>query len=370
MATSVQLLSAYTPTRGSMPSILEQYRISDFLDWNREKRLNLNPDFQRGSVWNPAARTFLIDTILRQLPIPKVYLRTIIDVRSKRSIREIVDGQQRIRAILDFADDKFALSKRANEFEGLRYSDLDEEQKTIFLSYPIAVDQLVNASTDDVLEVFSRLNSYTVSLNAPEKRHAKWQGEFKFAIRAASRRWGVFWKDYKVLSTRQRVRMEDDSLTAEMVGVLLEGVKDGGQPKIDALYRKYDDSFDSATIPNFDRVLTYLVQNFAQSLIDTPMLRPPHLLMLYSGLAYHLIGIPDGDLTAAEIQALPQRGMFNNLERVRDSLLLLAAVIDSDQEPGPPLVDFWRTSRSTTHRIATRRVRFPVFVRVLSTGNV
>ena len=94
-----------------MPSLLEQYRISDFIDWRKQKRLNLNPNFQRGSVWSPAARTFLIDTILRQLPIPKVYLRTNIDVTTKQTIREVVDGQQRIRAILDFSDDLFPYQK-------------------------------------------------------------------------------------------------------------------------------------------------------------------------------------------------------------------------------------------------------------------
>jgi len=177
-----------------MPSLLEQYRISDFLDWHKEKRLELNPDFQRGSVWTPAARTFLIDTILRQLPIPKVYLRTKINVTTKKSIREVVDGQQRLRAILDFAEDKFALSKRASEFSGKKYSTLTEAEQEIFLSYPIAVDQLVNASTDDVLEVFARLNSYTVTLNGPEKRHAsivsrKYANKVERLCRGSSRRW-------------------------------------------------------------------------------------------------------------------------------------------------------------------------------------
>ena len=158
-----------------MPSILEQFRISDFIEWRKQKQVDLNPNFQRGSVWSPAARTFLIDTILRQLPIPKVYLRTKINVTTKITVREVVDGQQRMRAILDFADDGFTLSKRAGEFVGLKYSTMSPEQQEIFLSYAIAVDQLVNASDTDVLEVFARLNSYTVTLNPPEKRHAKYQ---------------------------------------------------------------------------------------------------------------------------------------------------------------------------------------------------
>ncbi|MBK7928978.1 MAG: DUF262 domain-containing protein [Bryobacterales bacterium] len=95
------------PQEDLMSSILEQYRVADFLDWHREHRLEINQDFQRGSVWSPGARTFLIDTILRKLPVPKVYLRTKVDVKTKKSIREIVDGQQRLRAILDFAENKF-----------------------------------------------------------------------------------------------------------------------------------------------------------------------------------------------------------------------------------------------------------------------
>jgi len=56
-----------------MAEILEQFRITDFLDWNRQKALEINREFQRRSVWTPAARSYLIDTILRKFPIPKIY---------------------------------------------------------------------------------------------------------------------------------------------------------------------------------------------------------------------------------------------------------------------------------------------------------
>src|ERR1051325_7983667 len=223
-----------------MPSLLEQYRISDFLDWHKEKRLQLSPEFQRGSVWTPAARTFLIDTILRQLPVPKVYLRTKIDVATKKSIREVVDGQQRLRAIIDFSEDKFSLSKRAGEFEGKKYSTLGEELQERFLGYAIAVDQLVNADVDDVLEVFARLNSYTVSLNPAEKRHAKYQTSFKWAVHEAARDWKTLWEDLGVVSGRDRLRMGDDSLMAEMFSVIMKGVTDGGSTAIDRLYGEND----------------------------------------------------------------------------------------------------------------------------------
>jgi hypothetical protein len=348
-----------------MPSILEQYRIADFLDWKREKRLELSPEFQRGDVWSPPAKTFLIDTILRQLPIPKVYLRTTVDLNTKRSIREVVDGQQRLRAILDFAEDKFALSKRAAEFTGKKYSTLSEDQQESFLSYPIAVDQLLNASNDDVLEVFARLNSYTVTLNPPEKRHGKWQGEFKWAVRSSSREWADFWEDFEVLTVKERVRMMDDSLTAEMFGVLLEGVKDGGQPKIDTLYRKYDSGFDGQIVSSFNEVMAKIKIDFAPFLVGTSILTPAALLMLFSAIAYSMVGIPIGDIKPEE---MPVRSLLNrNLDQVRENLLTLASIISSENEPAQPYVAFWK-ARAFAHRIASRRIRFPEFVKAVSSA--
>src|SRR6266511_5254120 len=151
-------------------TILEQYRIADFLEWHERKQLLLNPYFQRRSVWTQTAKILLIDTILRRLPIPKVYMRTQIDPATKRVHREVVDGQQRLRAVIEFAQDTFALTSRSGEFTGYRYSTLGEELQQAFLSYPIAVDQLVNATDSDVLEIFSRLNSYTAVLVPAEKR--------------------------------------------------------------------------------------------------------------------------------------------------------------------------------------------------------
>jgi hypothetical protein len=293
-----------------------------------------------------------------------VYLRTNIDITTKKTVREVVDGQQRLRAIIEFSEDKFVLSKRACELAGKRYSTLTDEEQETFLTYPIAVDQLVNATDDDVLEVFARLNSYTVTLNPPEKRHAKFQGDFKWAIRSASRKWARLWEKYKILTTRERVRMLDDSLTAEMVGVLLEGVTDGGQPKIDALYKKYDPSFDAGVIDGLNKCLTFFVKNLADSLLDTPLLNPPHLLMLFSGLAYILIGIPPGDLTAAEMGARP--GFAKDLDLARDNLRVLGSIVDSPEVPAGPHEAFWKASRGTTQRIASRRIRFPFYVRALS----
>lgn len=346
-----------------MPSLLEQYRVADFLGWHHEKRLELNPDFQRGSVWSPAARTYLIDSLLRRLPIPKVYLRTKIDVVTKTTIREVVDGQQRLRAILDFADDKLVLSRRAAEFAGLRYSTLGADLQEQFLSYPIAVDQLLNANDTDVLEVFSRLNSYSVALNAPEKRHAKYQGEFKWQVRKASKEWGSFWEGASVLTTRERVRMQDDSLVAEMLGFLIDGVGDGAQSDIDNLYKKYDKTFsaDHPSVLALNMVLDRVSSAWAGELTGTSILRPPHLLMLFAATAARMIGIPPG-----KIDAQAQKGPLSPDDVIIDNLRYLASVIDLETPPGEQgMGAFWQASKANPHRVLSRKVRFPIYLQAV-----
>lgn len=348
-----------------MAAILEQYRISDFLEWSSERRLLLNPDFQRSSVWTPPARIYLIDTILRQLPMPKIYLRTKVDIVTKKSIREVVDGQQRLRTIIDFANDRFVLSKRAAEFEGLRYSTMPPELQETFLSYPISVGQFLNATDADVLEVFSRLNSYSVQLNPAEKRHAMFQGEFKWAVRNRSRHWSVLWEKYGIVTVRQRVRMQDDSLTAEMFGVILEGVRDGGAGKIEALYRKYDKAFDpEGEIPKkLDAVLQFFVTEFADSLVGTPVLNSPHFLMLFAALAHAIYGIPAGDIDEDEMPPREKQALSNK-NAARDNLLQLASIMDAQDPPGG-FEAFWGAAKASTQRIASRRTRFLLFYQAL-----
>ena len=52
-----------------------QYRVSDFISWQRSKTLVLSPSFQRRAVWKSGAKSYLIDTIARGLPIPIIFLR-------------------------------------------------------------------------------------------------------------------------------------------------------------------------------------------------------------------------------------------------------------------------------------------------------
>ena len=135
------------------------FGICDFVEWDKNDQLVLNPTFQRRNVWSDRAKSFLIDTILRGKPIPKFFIRQTINVTSKSSVREVVDGQQRLRTILSFVKDGFVVSRAQNkEFGGKRFSQLPEDAQSAFLSYEVAVDLLINLPNEEVLDIFSRLN--------------------------------------------------------------------------------------------------------------------------------------------------------------------------------------------------------------------
>jgi hypothetical protein len=345
-------------------SVLEQYTISDFVTWDRQRTLVLNPTFQRRSVWSPAARSYLIDTILRQMPIPKIYLRTMIDPRRQTAVREIVDGQQRMRAILDFVNNRFALTTRAGEFRGLRFESMEEDQQVQLLSYPLGVDQLLNASDSDVLEVFARLNTYTVSLNAAEKRHARYQGDFKWAVHESARRWERLWSEFGVVSVRQRLRMADDSLMAEMFGFLLKGLQAGDQPTINRLYAEMEGAFpgQEATTAVLDRSLQAILDSLAP-VIAGPLARANHFLVLFGAVAHALVGLPSAgageDLPARLPEAIP------NVEAAQGNLARLAEIIELPDPPEGPARPFWLASREATVRLDSRRTRFAAFYRAL-----
>src|ERR1017187_1035312 len=79
-----------------------RYTPEDFLLWQANDALEITPKFQRRSVWRTPARSYFIDTILRGMTVPPLYLRMTQNKTKTKAIRQVVDGQQRVRSVLDF----------------------------------------------------------------------------------------------------------------------------------------------------------------------------------------------------------------------------------------------------------------------------
>src|SRR5690349_9743601 len=104
--------------------------VSEYCRSMQRREITVNRDYQRSDkVWPDAARSFLIETILMGYPVPKLSLQQETDLRTRETIKRIIDGQQRSKAILDFFNDELRLSStlELEDAAGKRYTDLPEE---------------------------------------------------------------------------------------------------------------------------------------------------------------------------------------------------------------------------------------------------
>jgi len=220
--------------------------ISDVRDWKEANRLELQPDFQRREVWSKAAQIALIDTIIYNIPIPKIYIKSII--REEKTYRVVIDGQQRLTAILAFVENNLKLRSPHISFEayaGKKFKDLPEEIRNKILSYNIDFNEIFNPSEEEVRDLYARVNKYTVSLNKQELRRADFPGEFINLASELSE--SEFFSDNKFFSTGQKRRMLDVEYLEELLALLLEGDQDK-KDSLDDFCEKYRVFHDGTTI--------------------------------------------------------------------------------------------------------------------------
>lgn len=252
------------------------YPIVDFLEWQRQGRLDLNPPYQRRQVWNPRIKSKLIDSLLRGYPIPLIFLHNRLDVESARNVRQVVDGQQRLRTILSFIDaqslgeldewDTFTVLRSHNkDFHGLTFDQFPTEVRERLLQTPLSVNVLPGDVDDaTVLQIFQRINSTGLKLNAQEMRNATWSGEFKdFTYRLAYEQLQR-WLRWELFDRQKLGQMLEVEFTADLIGLLIEGVLPRTKSTIDRLYRRYDEELPDpqALADKFESAFAVLDQVF------------------------------------------------------------------------------------------------------------
>lgn len=130
----------------------------------RRRRLVISPYFQRDLVWRTIHKVDFIDTILSGLPFPQIFLaKGDIDIESMTSTSCVVDGQQRLNAIMEYINGNFSVHQQ-------RYQELPSEKKEEFLKYEIPIIELDLRHDDPtIIEIFKRLNRTFYSLSNIEK---------------------------------------------------------------------------------------------------------------------------------------------------------------------------------------------------------
>lgn len=275
-------------------------QINDILQWYDNDELELSPKYQRNSVWNEKAKSYLIDTLIRGLPIPPIFMRQRIDVTTKKTYREIIDGQQRLRAITEYIQNKFPISKTHNEvYGGMYYKDLDEETQEQILEYEIFVE-VINEKEDPVIyDMFARLNTNNCVLNRQELRNSRYWGEFKVAAYNTAGEYRDLFYYNKIFNDKQFSRMEDVEFISVLLNVFISGIDSDTPASIDKLYSKYDKDFKEfneikakfdTTMKEINSIYEYLngnVKCFTSKL---------YFYTLFVTLAHQLFGLDEVDI--------------------------------------------------------------------------
>ncbi|MHA2040003.1 MAG: DUF262 domain-containing protein [Promethearchaeota archaeon] len=237
------------------------YKVSDFLTWQKAGTLTLSPSFQRRPVWETGAKSYLIDTVVRGLPMPIIFLR---EQKSNLSTfepnREVVDGQQRIRTLISFIEP--SLLKDLNiqrDIFTVKKSHNKELYRKAFLALPTDIQQqildyefsthILPSGIDDreVLEIFARMNATGVKLNEQELRNAEYYGELKTSLYKIASEQLNRWRDWGIFTENNIARMQEVEITSEFAMLMIKGLTGKTQASINQFYKAKDAEFPERT---------------------------------------------------------------------------------------------------------------------------
>lgn len=225
-----------------LPSTPSVRTISDLYGAIKREDLILQPEFQRKLVWNDKHKEAFIDTILNGFPFPEIYIaQSGVDLELLQTQQVVVDGQQRLSAIIDYIETS-SFCKKVR-----KYADLTADEKKQFLNYNVVIRDLADADEETIKEIFRRINQTKYSLNAVEIHNAIYDGEFISTAKdlvCAFEKMGL-----QVFSETEMSRMGDLHFMLLLMATFEEGGYYAGDKYTENYIEKYNNEY-----PNSERI--------------------------------------------------------------------------------------------------------------------
>ena len=293
-------------------------------------------------VWNANQRSYFIDTMLQEMPSPPIYFRSKFDVEEGTIVHEVIDGQQRLSAVLDFYEGKYAISRNLDaEYKGKRYDNLTKEQQMKILKYKFNCAAFEDISDTEVFEIFRRMNTYASPLTKQELRHGNFFGPFSQMAEKMAEQHLPFWESNKIVSYRQMTRMFEVQLTAELLISQMDGIQDK-KKSIQKFYENYDQNLPGRAKleKQFRATIDTISGAMTGTLVQTQFRRPTFFYTLFGVTHHRLFGMPN-----TKIKRIAKPMSEKERDSLSDSVVSLSNVItlakedqrvDLDRDPGEP----------------------------------
>lgn len=233
--------------------------VSNFYEQYQLGKYRFDPPYQRDmNVWDIEQKSFLLDTIFKNFPIPPIFLEQKIDSDTGITNYDVIDGKQRLSTIIGFINNEIPLPKEFgndiygnNIINGLSFNEIkkiakeDDEIKTLvsdFWAYSISVEYIENPDYKIVDSIFDRLNREGSRLNAQELRKAQYYDTLLYNDIISYRNDEYMTKlTYKL----NKNRMEDVGFITELYIMTAENtIFDGNENEIDKVFADIVDKYD------------------------------------------------------------------------------------------------------------------------------
>ncbi|MCF3501863.1 DUF262 domain-containing protein [Stenotrophomonas maltophilia] len=335
--------------------------------YSERDRIQLDPPYQRmGGVWTLEKKQLLIDSILNDYDLPKLYFHELPREGNSSSefVYSVVDGRQRLQAIWDFIDGRFSLSR---DFEyqrdlsinlsGLSYEDIAKGHPKMRIAFDSFVMPVVSIRTDDedlIEDMFSRLNE-AVPLNAAEKRNAI-GGDMVVAIReiAAS---DLFTKCVKFNNNRYQHRESAARLLLSEEAIRTHGrLIDTKKEYLDALARDYSSDRKTEVLTLKSAVLS--VTNSMAQLFN----EKDELLQSQGNMVVYFL-LFRAALSTGEVDLLTRRKIIDFREKLKDNRIKAS---EDYAESSYELLEYDRLTQQGTNDASNIKERFGIIAKEMN----
>jgi hypothetical protein len=329
--------------------------IAWIVDLDSRGLLDLDPPYQRRSVWNQAFRDRFIDTILNGYPIPPIFLHREIDAEGL-STYHVIDGRQRLETVLQYVRGAFPTPESYTPLAGQFFRDLPDETKRSVWDYQVQVEFLTGTEEPGLQEVFDRLNRNVAQLKPQELRHAKFNGAFlQLTEHLAERLPDILPSGFPNIPELRRMR--DVEYVATLVLYLERGARGTSQADLDAAYATWDEAlpdlrFDARFEETLDGIRQLLV--YRDDLGHTRLRNLTDFYSLFAAVANLL----SAGWLPSQASAVALLQFVNRVEAVRTA--------ETDPQADPEAAVYYEAARSAVNDAGPREARIAIVMRVLS----
>ena len=331
--------------------------LSWFFDLFQRNLLELDPPYQRRSVWNQSFKDYFVETVLLMYPSPAIFLYESINEQG-RSEYHVVDGKQRLTTLFDFVSDRFPVAdnSKISRLKSKYFSRLDPTDKKNFWSYQFLVEYIPTTDDSTIDEMFDRLNRNVAKLTPQELRHARFDGEFmKSAEELSSWMESELPKKFPQIAAQSRRQMKDVEFASLLMLFIEEGPKGYTQSDLDKAYSDRDDDWEQRVEveARFRRAI-----GFIKSIIEGESRL----------IGSRLRNQADFYSLVAAIVSLNDAGMLPNPSTARDRLLQFIVRVENENErrSDEKLSQYYEAARSASNDRGPRETRIAYVKHVLT----